>query len=42
MYTIIFSVAVAGNEEGNGAVERCNEACYHFCNKKADIVTIVS
>nr|BAD61989.1 putative thionin Osthi1 [Oryza sativa Japonica Group] len=30
------------NEEGNGAVERCNEACYHFCNKEADIVTIVS
>nr|XP_015642797.1 leaf-specific thionin [Oryza sativa Japonica Group]BAH01222.1 unnamed protein product [Oryza sativa Japonica Group] len=32
----------ADNEEGNVVVERCNEACYHFCNKKADIVTVVS
>uniref|UniRef100_A0A0E0AA88 Uncharacterized protein n=1 Tax=Oryza glumipatula TaxID=40148 RepID=A0A0E0AA88_9ORYZ len=28
----------AGNEEGN----RCNDACYRFCTKEAETVTIVS
>uniref|UniRef100_A0A0E0LC22 Uncharacterized protein n=1 Tax=Oryza punctata TaxID=4537 RepID=A0A0E0LC22_ORYPU len=32
----------AGNEEGNHAVDRCNEACYRFCTNEAEIVTVVS
>uniref|UniRef100_A0A0D9WQR6 Uncharacterized protein n=1 Tax=Leersia perrieri TaxID=77586 RepID=A0A0D9WQR6_9ORYZ len=31
-----------GNEEGNGAVDRCNDACSRFCTTEADTVAVVS
>uniref|UniRef100_A0A0E0LC29 Uncharacterized protein n=1 Tax=Oryza punctata TaxID=4537 RepID=A0A0E0LC29_ORYPU len=32
----------AANEEVNGVVERCNDACYRFCTNEAQTATVVS
>nr|BAD62137.1 hypothetical protein [Oryza sativa Japonica Group] len=32
----------AVNEEGNGAVDSCNNARYRFCSKEAEVVTVAS
>uniref|UniRef100_A0A0E0LC25 Uncharacterized protein n=1 Tax=Oryza punctata TaxID=4537 RepID=A0A0E0LC25_ORYPU len=33
---------LSGNEAAKHAIDRCNDACYRFCTKEAETVTVVS